>query len=318
MRLILGLVLVLLLAVAGYVAVTGYLLARAASGILTVGPLAAALATTEPPADPLALGFRGDPMAALSLPFETVTLDTALGPTEAWYVPATGAEVGRAVYVHGIAGAREDGYRHLSMLHAAGWSVLMISYRNDAGAPPAPEGRYGFGLLEWRDLEAAVAQAAPGPEGPGVLVVAESMGGAILGQFLARSDLAGRVAAVALDSPAISFRAVINHLAEASDRPLPGPMAWVAGRLLPRMTGLPLGEAEVDEVYARFAGPLFIAHGSGDRIVPIAPSQALAAARQGQTATFSTGADHLGSYAEDPDGYRAAFAGFLAGLGRRP
>lgn len=50
MRLILGLVLVLLLAVAGYVAFTGHLLARAATRILTVGPLAAALAAMERPA----------------------------------------------------------------------------------------------------------------------------------------------------------------------------------------------------------------------------------------------------------------------------
>lgn len=47
MRRVLGLALVLLLAVTGYVAITEYLLARAASGILTVGPRAAALATTQ-------------------------------------------------------------------------------------------------------------------------------------------------------------------------------------------------------------------------------------------------------------------------------
>lgn len=86
MRLILGLVLVLPLCAAGYVAVTGHVLARAASGSLTV----------RPPADPLAPGVRGDPTAALSPPFGRVTLDTALGPTEAWDVPAAGTEAGRA------------------------------------------------------------------------------------------------------------------------------------------------------------------------------------------------------------------------------
>jgi uncharacterized protein len=250
----------------------------------------------------------------LSLPFEIVPIETSLGPAEAWLVPAAGAERGRAIYVHGIAGAREDGYRHLTMLHEAGWSVLLISYRNDPAAPPAPEGIYGFGLLEWPDLEAAVAQMSPGPDGPGLLIVAESMGGAILGQFLARSDLAGRVAAVALDSPAISFSAVTAQVAGASGYPLSGATAWVAEKLLPRTTGLPLEEAELAEVYTNFAGPLFIAHGSGDGIVPIAPSQEMAADRTAETATLWTGAGHLGSYAEDPSAYRQAFAAFLADL----
>ena len=65
----------------------------------------------ERPTDPFALGYRGDPTEALGLPFTTVTLETPLGPTEAWLVPAAGTEAGRAVDVHGIAGAREDGYR---------------------------------------------------------------------------------------------------------------------------------------------------------------------------------------------------------------
>lgn len=316
MRRILGIAFGLLLLVAAYVALAGVLLARTATGILTVGALAAALGAAPKPAEPLTLGYRGDPMAALSLPFRPVVLETSLGPAEAWFVPAEGAESGRAIYVHGIAGAREDGYRHLKLLHAAGWSVLLISYRNDTGAPAGPEGRYGFGLLEWPDLEAAVAHLAPDPSGPGVLVVAESMGGAILGQFLAQSPLAGRVEAVALDSPGLSFSAVIRHLAGQSGKPLPAAFAWAASRLLPSMTGLPLAEAEVAEVYRRFPGPLFLAHGSGDRIVPIGPSEALAAARQAPTTVFWTGADHLGSYAEDPAGYARAFAAFLGGIDR--
>jgi alpha-beta hydrolase superfamily lysophospholipase len=314
MRLVVFFVLLLALALVGYLAIVGYFLAHTASGILRVGPLASALATAEPPEDPLALGYRGNPMQALSLPFEIVPIETPLGPAEAWLVPAPGPEIGRAIYVHGIAGAREDGYRHLSMLHQAGWSVLMISYRNDPSAPPAPEGVYGFGLLEWPDLEAAVARMSPGPDGPGLLVVAESMGGAILGQFLARSDLADRVGAIALDSPAISFSAVMGHLAQASGKPLPRPVAWVAGLLAPQMTSLPLDKAEVAPVYAAFSGPLFVAHGSGDRIVPIGPSQALAAGRSARTVTLWTEADHLGSFAADPSAYRTAFGQFLAGL----
>lgn len=314
MRVVLFLALIIVGAALGYIAITGYFLAHAAVAILKVGPLAALLATAEPPADPLALGYRGDPMTALSLPFETITLDTALGPDEAWLVPAAGAETGRAVYVHGIAGAREDGYRALSILHEAGWSVLLITYRNDDTAPASTDASYGFGLTEWPDLEAAVARMAPSDSDPKVMVVAESMGGAILGQFLKQSPLAPRVGAVALDSPALSFAAVIDNLAAQGGKPLPQLTAWTAKQFLRFKSPLPLGEAEVSATYAAFPGPMFLAHGSADRIVPIGPSQALAAARTAPTVTLWTGADHLGSYAEDPQAYRAAFQDFLSRL----
>ena len=101
MRIVVFLASLFLLALLGYVGISGYFLAHATAGLLQVGPLAAALATAEPPTDPLQLGYRGDPMAALSLPFETVQLDTPLGKTEAWLVPAAGAETGFRRLVHG-------------------------------------------------------------------------------------------------------------------------------------------------------------------------------------------------------------------------
>lgn len=315
MRIVFFLAVLILVALVGYVGITGYFLAHAAVGLLKVGAISTLLATAEPPTDPLALGYRGDPTTALALPFQTVTLDMPLGPTDAWLVPAARPEVGRAIYVHGIAGAREDGYRALSILHEAGWSVLLISYRNDPEAPASPEGTYGFGLTEWPDLEAAVTYLAPTDADPKLLIVAESMGGAILGQFLAQSPLASRVQAIALDSPAISFGAVIDHLAAQGDKPLPGVVAATARQILPFKTPLPLAEAEVAAPFQAFPGPLFLAHGSADRIVPQGPSQALAASRSAPTVTLWTEADHLGSYAAGPDAYRTAVQNFLDQIG---
>lgn len=314
MRVVVFLAVLVAVSALGYIGISGYFLAHAAASILKVGSLAAALANAEPPTDPLALGYRGDPMVALSLPFQTVSLDTPLGAAEAWLVPAPGKEAGRAIYVHGIAGAREDGYRALSILHEAGWSVLLISYRNDADAPASPDGAYGFGLTEWPDLEAAVAKMAPTDADPKLLVVADSMGGAILGQFLTQSPLSNRVQAAALDSPATSFGAVIDHLAAQGGKPLPQLMAWTAKQILPFKISLPFAQAEVAPIYQTFPGPLFLAQGSTDRIVPIGPSQALAAARTAPTVTLWTGADHLGSYAEDPAAYKTAFQDFLTRL----
>ncbi len=316
MRVVFFLAVLILVALTGYIGITGYFLAHGAVGLLKVGAISTLLANAAPPTDPMSLGYRGDPTTALALPFQTVTLDMPLGPTEAWLVPAAGPEAGRAIYVHGIAGAREDGYRALSILHEAGWSVLLVSYRNDPGAPASPEGTYGFGLTEWPDLETAVTYLAPTDADPKVLVVAESMGGAILGQFLAQSPAAARVKAVALDSPAISFGSVIDHLASQGGKPLPRAVAATAKLILPFKSPLPLSQAEVAASYQTFAGPLFIAHGSADRIVPIGPSQALADSRSAPTVTLWTSADHLGSYGEDPAAYRAAFQDFLGRIGR--
>ncbi len=303
----------LLLAAGLYLLASGLFLTRIATRVLTVGQLAAALGAGEAPGDPMTLGYRGDPMAALSLPFETVTVPTPLGPAPAWLVPGPTGTTRNAIYVHGIAGAREDGYRHLGLLHRAGYNVLLISYRNDPGAPAAPDGLYAFGLTEWQDLDAAVTlmRARAGAGSP-LLIVAESMGGAILGQFLRQSPQADAVGAIALDSPAISFAAVIGHVSAATGLPFPGGAARVARRLLPLTTGLDLAGAETAAAFAVYPGPLFLAHGRGDRIVPFAPSAALAAARTAPTATFWTGADHLQSFAADPAGYAGAFDRFLS------
>lgn len=315
MRVALFLLSLVALTLAGYLVIGGWFLARTAADILRVGAIATAQRESVAPTDPLTIGYRGNPMQALNLPFTIMPIETPSGPAEAWLVPAADVETGRAIFVHGIAGLREDGYRQLVTLHEAGWSVLLISYRNDPEAPSSTESYYGMGLLEWPDLEAAVAAFSPGPDGPGLLISADAMGGAILGQFLAQSDLAGRVGSVALDSPALSFGAVLNHLANQAGGPLAAGRAWIALQLLPQLTGLPLDRAEVSDAFIAFPGPLFIAHGAGDRTVPIGPSQAMAAARTGVTATLWTGADHLGSFLEDPATYRTALGQFLTGLG---
>lgn len=299
---------------AGYVAAAGWLLQRGAAALLTVGEIGALVAPETPITDPLMLGYRGDPLEALGLAFETWEVATPLGPAEGWYVPGPRDDLA-AVYVHGVAGAREDGYRHLAMLAEAGVPVLLIAYRGDPGAPAAPSGRHAMGLTEWEDLEAGVAaMVAQGHDR--LLLVGESMGGAIIGQFLQRSALAEHVAAVALDAPALDFGAVLAHLAAAQRLPAPGAVGRAALWWLDALGPDPLRAARVTGVLAGFDGPLFLAHGAGDRIVPVASSDALLAARPGVTHHLRTDADHLQSWHAAPDAYRAAFTGFLETLAR--
>ncbi|MFD1195552.1 alpha/beta hydrolase family protein [Seohaeicola saemankumensis] len=299
---------------------------RTASQLLTAGTMAQRVNAAAPAQDPAALGYRGDPQVALGLPFETLAIQTDLGPAEAWLVPEPfqpGAPQPHmaALYVHGIAGAREDGYRFLPLLHAAGLPTLLISYRNDDNAPASPDGRFGFGLTEWPDLEAAVLALRDRGYGE-VMIVADSMGGAILGQFMARSPEAVRVSAVALDSPALEFDAVLEHMARDMGLPLPGIVARSTMLLLGVTQTSDLAEASVTGRYAGFYGPLFLAHGDKDRIVPQATSRHLLDLRRVSdtaeiTISLLTGADHLQSYGEDPAAFMRAFQDFLA-LTRRP
>ncbi|WP_162528159.1 alpha/beta hydrolase family protein [Gemmobacter caeruleus] len=263
--------------------------------------------------DPMILGYRGTPEQALGLPFEEISLDTPLGRAPAWLVPgAPGARMG-AIIVHGIGGAREDGYPYLPALHAAGLPVLMMTYRNDAGAPKAPEGLRLFGLTEWEDLETAMAtMQARGIDR--VVLVGASMGGAIVGQFLGRSSRADRVAGLILDAPALDFPAVLRHVTDRLGLPLRSIGARLALPAFALTHGENMGQATVIPVIAAFKGPVLLFHGRADRIVPATTSLALLDQRNGGTTLLMTEGDHLQSHRAEPRRFASLMRDFLADL----
>ncbi len=283
---------------------------------LTVGVETAQGSGWPEPEGPADIGYVGDPAAAFGYAFANLTLATDIGAMPAWLVPpAADAKQAEdwAIFVHGIGGRRENGYRFLPALHEAGLPVLMLSYRNDEGAPAAPEGVYAFGLTEWHDLDAAVAYAlAQGARS--VVLVGESMGGGIVGQFLRRSERADAVSALVLDAPAIDFPGVML----AQMQRLGVPFAPLVGRggtwLFSYRTGVDLGDAVVTGPLARYAGPMFLSHGAADSLVPIETSDWLARERRSTTEYLRTQSEHIASWKEDPARYDAALSRFLATL----
>jgi uncharacterized protein len=259
-------------------------------------------------ADPFNVDFRGDPGKAFGYPFEDVLIPTDLGDAPAWFVPGTGAIW--AIFVHGIGAVRENGLRHLSVYHAAGIPTLLITYRNDEGAPQDPSARYAFGLTEWRDLEAAVDYAvAQGAER--VILDGESMGGAIVGEFLRESSRVNRVAAIVLDSPALDLHAIGRNYIRLANAPLPGVVSTVGLWLTGRRFGIPISTARSVDVVSGFQGPIFLAHGEDDTVVPIESTDALLSTRQGATTLLRTRAGHIMSWEEDPERYRTWLHSFL-------
>ena len=268
----------------------------------------------ETPAD---IGYAGDPAQAFGYDFRNVRLGSDLGDMPAWLVPppaGTARSDRWAVFVHGIGGRRENGYRFLPVLHAAGLPVMLLSYRNDEGAPRSSEGIYAFGLTEWRDVESAVEHALD-HGAASVVLVAESMGGAIAGQFLRRSPLASHVSALVMDAPALDFPGLVAAQIDREGVPFAGLIARGGFVVFRQRSGVDLAQAYTIPEFRDFSGPLFLSHGANDRIVPVASSDYLVANRTHPTEYLRTDADHILSFKADPGAYEAALSAFLASLG---
>ncbi len=216
--------------------------------------------------------YTGDPGQAFGLPFAEVDVPGELGPMPAWSVP--GHSDTWAIAVHGINGTPQVGLRAVPALHRAGLPTLLITYREDLGAPPSPDGFHHMGLTEWRDLQAA-AHYAVAHGARRLILVGYSMGGAIVAQFMQRSPLASRVAGLVLDAPALNWKRVLEF--NATEMGLPGftalPVEWaISARIDADWDSLDALQHPED-----FHLPILLFHGEDDKVVPISTSDDFAA-----------------------------------------
>jgi pimeloyl-ACP methyl ester carboxylesterase len=299
----------LLVGALGYFVVAPVVAALALGWMLTAGNVDWSEKNGPRPADPVIIGYRGDPQTAFGYAFENATYPTELGDAEAWVIPAQEHSELWAIFVHGIGGIRENGYRIVQVLHEAGIPVVMITYRNDEGAPAADDRLYSFGLTEWRDLEAAVDwTAARGARR--VVIAAESMGAAITGQYLMRGSNTARVVGLALDAPALDFAAVVYGGGKRYWVPFSDLVATAALEIS-KWQRRDLREAVSLDAVAAFDGPLFVAHGQRDPLVPFAISERLAAARPDMIFVSNDADRHPRSFEADPTTYRAKLQAWI-------
>lgn len=214
-----------------------------------------------------------------------VEVETELGPAPAWLVPAA-EDTGRwVIQVHGRAVNRREGLRAVPVFRGAGYTTLLISYRNDGEAPRSPDHRYALGDAEWRDVEAAMRFALD-HGARSIVLMGWSMGGATVLQALTRSPLAAAVTGVVLDSPvvdwvtALSYQAALNHLPPVIRRAVLTLLSrsW-AGRITGQAAPIDLARLDLVARSAELRVPILLFHSDDDGFVPVDASAALAAAR---------------------------------------
>ncbi len=255
--------------------------------------------------------WRGDPMQALGMPFTEVEVPGELGRMPAWRVGPRAPTW--AILVHGINDDPEVGLRVLPELSRSGLTSLLITYREDLGAPPSPDGLHHMGLTEWHDLEAA-ARYALSHGARRLVLIGYSMGGSLVTQFMQHSPLAGRVAGLVLDAPALDWRRIISF--EASEMGLPDiaarPVEWAIGARI---------DADWDDLDAlahpeALRLPILLFHGTEDQVVPIATSEDLAEELP-RWVSFHPApeADHMEAWNVNPKLYERRLGAFLWRIG---
>jgi hypothetical protein len=265
---------------------------------------------------------------SLGLPYDDVEIPTDLGPMPAWlFLPDPPAQTGPAIVdtlppdtwaivLHGNSMRRADGLRAVPILVEAGLPTLVVTYRNDPGAPEDPSDTLRYGLTEWADLEAAVAYAVD-RGATRVIPVGYSMGGGIVVSFLLRSELADRVPGAILDAPMLDFGATVDDNASRETLPvlgvpLPSSLTAVAKQMAARRFGVDWEGLDYLSRADELTAPFVVFHGTDDTTVPIATSEAFAEARPDLVQLIACrDAEHIACWNTDPARYARSIEHFV-------
>ena len=257
--------------------------------------------------------------SALGLPFEMTVVRSAGKALPAWFIPARGGRPGPGVVlVHGWESARDRTLPMACFLHAAGFHCLTFDVRgngaNGAEELPLTAGEFG------NDAAAAFRTLIERPEVTVGAISGHSMGA--LGAILAAAGDPRVAAVIATSSPADPYR-LTRQTFRLARLPLPDPiaypLAWLTTRVYLRPRGHHVPDISATAAIARYRGPILLAHGSEDEVMPVGHLDRLAnAAREARVgdpaaAPIETlvvdGGQHSWLY-ENP-GYRRAVARML-------
>ena len=257
--------------------------------------------------------------AHVGLPFESMLIESGGQPLPAWFIPARGGMPGPGVVlVHGWESARDRTLPMAAFLHAAGFHCLALDIRGHGENPaedlPLTAGEFGADSL------AAFRALIEQPEVTVGAIAGHSMGA--IGAILAGAADPRVAAIVATSGPAGPYR-LTRQTFRLARLPIPDfiayPLAWLTTRVYLRPRGHQVIDISATTAIARYDGPVLLAHGDGDVVVPPSHMARLAtaarAARAGkvdaaEVVTLTVeGGQH--SWLYEDAGYRRIVAGFL-------
>ncbi|MFF8817863.1 alpha/beta hydrolase family protein [Leucobacter sp. NPDC015123] len=260
--------------------------------------------------DPAEPGYRVEP----------IRYDTELGPMDAWIVhPRRPRKKRWAVHVHGRGASPAETFRGIEPFARAGITSLIVTYRNDLGQPAGLNGRYGMGLSESRDVDAAIAEArSRGAER--VTLMGWSMGGTASLVSVANGSHRAVIDGLVLESPGADWAGILRD--KASEAGLPGWIATAGMMLLACGTvssgeedGIDFAALAPEELARSLDVPTLILASPDDRFVPWHGARAIADARPDLVELVSIpGAGHVRLWNVDPERWEGTVLRFVAGL----
>lgn len=255
----------------------------------------------------------------------TVALPLPNGVGWGWVISPEHPLEGRwAVHVHGRGALPHETLRGVPVFAEAGVTSLVIAYRNDMGAPRGLGGRYGLGLAEQQDVDAAVGWART-QGARSVTLVGWSMGGTasvLAAGEGANSDL---VNGLVLDSPAVDWPGLLRR--QVRNARLPrfiasiGMMLLSTGRIrgaVPGTQTTEIGRLTVPCLASLIRVPTLIHASPDDTYVPWQGALRLAQQRSAYVQLRPARGEHVKMWNVDPKGWNAETAHFISTLGDPP
>ncbi len=200
-----------------------------------------------------------DTPARWGVAYENENFQAGDGTTlDAWFMPAQGAAKGTVLFLHGNAENISTHFRSVVWLPAQGYNVLALDYRGYGASDGLP-------TLEGAqlDIDAALRHllAHKNVDPQRIVVLGQSLGGALAIYYSAHSAYRTNIRAVISDSAFSDYRQVARD--SLSHFVLTWPLQWLPWLLVDN------DYSPRDAVALLSPIPLFVIHGGQDKVVAV-------------------------------------------------